>query len=197
MSLFRFEWGKFENKSKSKEMGRPFYEPCIMCRFVKQGGDIVIRADVSAFKETYLTIRNPGDKEHVEQVKTLTDALKDFKERGEKQVDGTPVTEWPMLNVAESENLRVAGIETIEQLSKMSDEELKLTMIPRELREKAVAWLEHASNEGVAAAKTAQLVERVKELEDALKERDATVKRLEAALDTLKQPEQKQAKAGK
>lgn len=185
MSYFRFEHGKYENKAKSDKMGRPFYEPCVMCRFVKQGGDIVLRADTSAFKETYMTIRNPGDRDHVTQVNTLKAAFEEFKRQGEKKVEGTPVSEWPMLNVAEAENLRVIGVESVEQLAAMSDTELKHTMTARELREKAKHWLEHAADTGAAASNSAKIEEKNKELEAKVKEQAEEIKALKAKVDEL------------
>lgn len=158
MTAFRYEWGKSENKAKSAELGRPFYDPAIFCRFVKKDGDIVLQVN-KAFEETHLKVKFPNDPEHLRQVDLLNRALEDFKRNGSKEVSGTPIKEWPLVNAAEAENLRVVGIESVEQLADAKDEDLKSLGISKPLRKKAQEYLEHASDAGAAAERSTQLKE--------------------------------------
>lgn len=158
MTAFRYEMGKVEDKAESQKRGRPFYKPAIFCRFVKRGGDIVLPVN-KAFEETHLTVRNQGDEIHVREVRILREALEDFKKNGSSEVSGTAIKEWPLVNAAEAENLRVVGIESVEQLAEVPDTELKDMGISKTLRQKAREYLEHAANAGASANKAAALAE--------------------------------------
>lgn len=184
MTSFRYEWGKTEDPVKSKELGRPFYKPAVFCRFAKQGGDIVLPVN-KAFEETYLAVRFPHDADHVRHVQILKDAYEDFKKNGSREIAGTPVKEWPLVNAAEVENLRVVGIETVEQLAEVPDESLKEFGVSKALRQKAKEYLAHAADAGVHANKAAELVAENEQLKAENKELKAEVKTLNAQVAAL------------
>ncbi|CAB4141054.1 hypothetical protein UFOVP413_22 [uncultured Caudovirales phage] len=133
----------------------------------------------------YVEIKVPGDKLTCVD-REVTDDDKEkyfweylaFKSGQDAPVQGTPIEQWPILSVAEIEELKYYGVRTVEDLVNMSDTNLnKIGMGSLSLRERAKAWLDSA-NEGAdmqrLAMENAKLKEEIKDLRDSFREiRDA------------------------
>lgn len=68
-----------------------------------------------------------------------------FKSKNEVPLQGTPITEWPPVSKALALELKAMNIHTVESLAECSDGNLKW-MGARDLREKAIAWLQQAKD---------------------------------------------------
>lgn len=97
-----------------------------------------------------------------------------FKARVEMPVEGTPLSEWPVITRAHAEELGFMGVKTVEQLAGMADSNASQFMGGQSFKAKATAWLERAKKD-VSLAK----------LEEELAKRDAQIAALSAKLDGL------------
>ena len=97
-----------------------------------------------------------------------------WKSTGENKIEGTPLDQWPVLNIAQVKNLQSVEIHSIEQLAAVGEEKFQdIGLGARELREKAKAWIGAAEGNAAItqlAAEKAQLEEKVKVLEQQVKE---------------------------
>lgn len=70
-----------------------------------------------------------------------------FKAQQEQPVSGTPVTEWAPISKSQAMTLKSLNVHTVEALAHVSDANLQnLGMGARDLKEKAVAWLQQAKD---------------------------------------------------
>tara|TARA_R110000744_G_scaffold244685_2_gene361514 strand:- start:2691 stop:3299 length:609 start_codon:yes stop_codon:yes gene_type:complete len=142
---------------KSKEAGRPIYE------------------DVP-----YIKIMSPGNRDSVVE-RPAREADKhrfpqhwrNFQARENQEVvEGTPLSEWPAIQVSQVEELKFMHVLTLEQLVAMSDVNAQNIRGVYALKEKAQKYLDNAK-EGLASEAlaeqrdiNAELLERLKALED-------------------------------
>jgi hypothetical protein len=130
----------------------------------------------------YVSIRAPGNKDS-EIIRPARQMDKDrwpkhyaaFKSKEAMPVEGTPLSEWPALTRSQVETLRYMNVDTVEQLSDMTDVNAQGMMGASLLREKAKAFLAAA---GDAAA--------AKKIEDALSSKDAQIAELTNMVENLK-----------
>lgn len=155
MTNFRYEHDKVENKAKSRELGRPYFEDRVVCRFMKPGGDIVLPV-TDAFKASHFTPRSNAAVD-VENARTLQRVYEEFLALGENRDPGFPVREWSQVTRAEAENLIGLGLSTLEKVAAADDSLLRDMTGGRQLKEKAQAWLADAAEKGVVANKAVQL----------------------------------------
>ncbi len=127
---------------KSEQAGRPIFED-----------------------QAYITIRFPGDKtKTVERPVILEDtdrAPSDparfprhwaaFQAQESQVSEGMPITEWPPLTKSQAQELKAINIHTVEQLAHMPDSGCNW-MGARELRKKAIAWLDFAAGHSKESA---------------------------------------------
>ena len=97
-----------------------------------------------------------------------------FKARIEMPVEGTPLSEWPVITRAHAEELGFMGVKTVEHLADMADSNASQFMGGQSFKAKAKAWLERAKKD---VSHT--------QLEEELSKRDAQIAALSAKLDAL------------
>jgi hypothetical protein len=181
MTEFRFEWDKVEDVAKSKELGRRYFKDRVVCRFLKQGGDIVLTVWqdgklVPSFEQAHFKPRSM-DRMDIENAQTMKSVFEEFMKAGEQKDEGFPIREWSAVTRAEAENLIGVGISTLEKLAEADDEVLRTFTGGRELKQKAQGWLDDAKDKGIMASKYEKLQ---KELEGE-KDKVAELKRQLAA----------------
>lgn len=171
MTDFRFEWDKVEDVAKSKELGRRFFKDRVVCRFIKQGGDIVLKVWQDgnldpAFENAHFKPRSM-DSVDIENARTIRNVFEEFMRVGEQREEGFPVREWSAITRAEAENLIGLGLGTLEKLAVADDSVLRDYTGLMQLKTKAKAWLDDAKDKGIMANKYEAAV---KELEGAKEE---------------------------
>lgn len=117
------------------------------------------------FKEIpFIRIQHPGDRNNVLEV-AVTDHYKEkfarewreFESRGQNEVVGMPLSQWPQITKSQVKEAEYFGIRTVEQLAAVNDGAIqKIGMGWRELRNKAQAYLDIAAG---TADQTAQAAE--------------------------------------
>jgi len=134
--LVKFEYRPKENKTESKLQGRPIFMDVL-----------------------YIDIRTPGSKDHVcrpakdRDIKRFPRHHRAFMERvdgQEARIEGTLLTEWPLVTRAMCEELAYFNVKTVEQLVGMSDAHSGQFMGINNLKRKAQAWLETAKEQNAA-----------------------------------------------
>jgi len=141
----------------------------------------------------YIDIRAPGSPDNVNRPATLRDKERfprhysAFKNRtdGDELMDGTPLSEWPLVNRSQVEEFAFANIKTVEQLAATSDVNGQQFMNFPSMKQKAADWLEVA-NKGIKAA----------DLQKELASRDEDIAELKeqvAALIETSKPRKKKA----
>lgn len=133
----------------------------------------------------YINIRAPGSSDNV--IRPATQRDKDrfprhysaFQNRvnDEEYVEGTLLSEWPVCNRSQVEELAFFGVKTVEQLANTSDANGQAFMGFNGLKRKAKEWLE-------AAAQGVQLSEMRQELA----KRDELIAEMSAKLDAMAKP---------
>jgi len=97
-----------------------------------------------------------------------------FKQRIEMPLEGTPLTEWPVISRAFAEELSFMGVKTVEQLANMADGNASQMMGGQSFKAKAVAWLERAKKDVT-----------LDQMEVELAKRDTLLAEMQAQLDKL------------
>lgn len=130
-----FEMEAMQDEEKTAQEGRPIF-----------------------FDIPFITIRIAGDKTSVVKRPVKPEDKERFArhwERFERQehtaLEGTPIEQWPLVTKAQALELKAMNIMSVEMLAGVSDANLKWPMA-RDLREKAIKWLESAK-EGAVASK--------------------------------------------
>ena len=135
------------------------------------------------FKEIeYVDIRVPGQKNFIcrpakpDDIARFPKHYDAFKSRtsDDELLEGTPLSEWPLITRSQVEELTFANVKTVEQLVSMPDSNASQFMGINLMKEKAKQWLELAS-EGKAKS----------DLADELKKRDDEIEELKAAVKAL------------
>lgn len=139
----------------------------------------------------YINIRAPGSSDNV--IRPATQRDKDrfprhysaFQNRvnDEEYVEGTLLSEWPVCNRSQVEELAFFGVKTVEQLANTSDANGQAFMGFNGLKRKANEWLE-------AAAQGVQLSEMLQELA----KRDELIAEMSAKLDAMAKPKPRKKK---
>jgi hypothetical protein len=140
------------------------------------------------FKEVeYIHIQAPGSRNAVARPARPGDKerfprhYEAFKRRIEMPMEGTPLTEWPLMSRSLVEELAYLGIKTVEQLANVSDTHISGKMGFANFKRQAQEWLEYAD----ADAPSTKLVGQVEALEAQLAARDQTIEQLSRRLDEL------------
>lgn len=167
VNMVRFEYATEKNESVSAQRGRPMHDKIIKATVVS-GGSKKSEAVLILERERAL----PSDEAPkstkvyesvIEGLLGLRDALERFKkDQAPAQGSGTPLEEWPTLDVQQRADLRAMNIHYVEQLADASDGALvNLGMGARALKQKAQAFL--------AAARGQAPIDRLVEENDELK----------------------------
>lgn len=127
----RFHTQNVELTFKSTQEGRPCFEE-------REFVEIIIPGNRGS------TVVEPVNAEHKGRWPVEYEA---FKQGREAPREGTPLTEWPVVNRARVEELAYFHIKTVEELAGVNDNQLQnLGMGARELREAAKKFLEVAKH---------------------------------------------------
>ncbi|QIG75008.1 hypothetical protein EVC14_010 [Rhizobium phage RHph_I3_18] len=150
--IVTFESHPVLNESKSKELGRPYFDDMEVCR-IRMAGDRLQLPVFPAWAEA------PGGIEDPETGLTRPGTYKEkyaaqykaFK-AGERQTkNGTPLEALPFLTPAKVKELKAVHVYTAEALADLDGANLKtLGQGGREWKEKAKAYLENASDSAYA-----------------------------------------------
>lgn len=150
--LVKFEVRPKEDKTASREQGRPIFK------------------DVE-----YVDIRTPGSRNgHICRPATLADKQRfsrqydAFKRRVEAPVEGTPLAEWTVITRSRVEELQYFNLKTVEQLANMRDSDAGRIMGGLGLKQQAKEWLEQNDAEAVkrVVSENAELKAEVAELKE-------------------------------
>lgn len=132
----------------------------------------------------YIDIRIPGSSDNVVRPATPMDKERfprhyaAFRNRTSQEgVEGTLLSEWPMINRSQAEELAFFGVKTVEQLASMSDangQQMRMGFMG--LKRKAQEWLDKSSSTETLLGKIEardrkieELTERLERLETASK----------------------------
>ena len=77
-------------------------------------------------------------------------------------MEGTPINEWPRLNMAQVHELKAVNIFTIEQLAELSDNAAQASMGLATLKKHAEVYLAKSKDDGVVF----EALDKVEKLED-------------------------------
>jgi hypothetical protein len=145
--IVTFENHPVLNESKSKELGRPFFDDMEVCR-IRMSGDRLQSPVFPAWSEAPGGIEDPDTgltrpSTYAEKYATQYKAFK----AGEQQVkEGTPLEALPFLTLAKVKELKAVHVYTAEGLADLDGANLKtLGQGGREWKEKAKAYLENAA----------------------------------------------------
>jgi len=118
-----------------------------------------------------------------------------FKRGQEAPVEGTPLQEWALLRPAQVSELLAMRFRSVEDVAGMPDTAVqKIGMGGRELKKKAQAWLDSASNGAVSQKLVAENERQASEigmLKEQLQAMNATIDELKASLEDKPKPKRK------
>ena len=148
-----FRWEAKQNSAKSKVEGRPIFD-----------------------QVPFVTIMSPGDNKNVVDAKVDDDHKSRwpqqwaaFEKGNEQPLNGTPISEWPALNMAQVAELKALNIFSIEQLANLDDrgtQEMTGLVI---LKQQAQAHLDVGKDDGViyeALDKVDKLTEEIEAMRE-------------------------------
>lgn len=90
--------------------------------------------------------------------------------RQDRHIDGTPLKNWPLISALRIAEFEAMGIFSVENLSQVSDTNVSKLADGRVWREKAVAWLQSAKDNGAAAKLGAENERLRSDMEDMRKQ---------------------------
>lgn len=154
----KFEDKPVQDKQASEDAGRPIFKeiPHISIRAAGSQSFVCRRAsiaDMRRFPRHYAA----------------------FKQQRELPVEGTLLSEWPLISRTMAKELEALDVKTVEQLVGMSDQSSQNFMGINELKRKATLFLEHAAGEAPML-----------KLHEKLEQRDITIKAQQGMIDELK-----------
>jgi len=84
--------------------------------------------------------------------------FKSWEAKGETPIDGIPIIEWTMISEMHKKKCLDIGINTVQRLAEATEEALaNIGMGARDIKKKAIAYLDSSNDIGAAAAKIAAL----------------------------------------
>ena len=106
-----------------------------------------------------------------------------WKGKRKAPITGTPIEEWPQVNKAQVKSILDANFRTIEDFAKANDEGLGLVgMGARELKRKAIAYLQSAKKHGAVSEKVTSLESQVEAINTEKEAMAARIAELEQQL---------------
>lgn len=155
-------WVKFEkravqNSFRSEQEGRPCFDDVVFVSIIAPG-DQNNKVDRPAHE---------GDKQRFPR------QWANFERGDSEKIDGMPIEEWAAITRSQAEELKYAGVRTVEQLCAASDGQMQKIMGGVSLRERAKAFLADAKKGAEAqriAAENQELRDRISMLEAQIKQ---------------------------
>ena len=131
------------------------------------------KSDVPIYKTvTYIKKKIPNSRDVYDQPFKSTDAakypelLKHFESGETMTLDGTPIEQWPALDVSQVETLRAAGVPTVQALAALPESGMhRLPAGYIKLKQKAEKWLNQGKENDDLRAQNAELLKRIEALE--------------------------------
>lgn len=154
-SALRFYWGPEKNEARSLEFGRPVFDKVLYLEVISPGQSQ--SSPVLWLRREYDPDTKLPPQENAGIIERYPAEYAAFMAGDDnRDMTGTPVEQWPAIDVAMAETLRGSRIYTVEALAALPDEKLRLLgMGGRELRARAQAYLDKASgnagNEAMAS----------------------------------------------
>lgn len=152
-----FFWKGVPNEAKARELGYPYED-----------------------QELYVRIKSRDNLDVVEK-KATEDLFKQYPEqyqtfrRLEKKVDGLALSSWPALNAVQVNNLKFAGIKTVEQLRDADPERLqKMGGEWMALQAQAISYFE-AAKDGAFLVKQTKIIRELEAEREVFKNQIATM----------------------
>ena len=164
----------------------------LLVRFFKdstQDFDRTEKEGRPCFKEVdFIQISQPGNlSSEVIRPATMRDKARfprhyaAYEQRNDEEYsEGTPLTEWPMINKAMVEELRYFKVRTVEQLAGMTDSSVQSAAGFSSLRQKAADWLEQAADSGHAVARISDLEQKMEDLMETIEAQKERIQELES-----------------
>jgi hypothetical protein len=158
---------------RASEAGPAVYDRAVFLRVVAPG-----QKNGSPIYEAFRYIAKPDGSE-VEKVdqsvyKRFREVCDQWKAKAEPSQSGTPLEQWPLMDVAMVRMFKDANVYTVQQLAGLSDAGLdNVRGRGREWKAKAQAWLEQAREAGAdveARATIAKQQQQIDELKAMLQE---------------------------
>jgi hypothetical protein len=184
------QWVTRPNKNLSIKEGRPIFDKCIQLAIISPGAPkqkfstIVKRVDANG--NTRLDLK------YFQQFRTQIELFEKNEEGG--NLSGTPLSEWPLIDMAQAETLKALRIFTVEQLSSIEGVALQaLGMGAQTLKAKAKAWLEQAQG----GAPIARLTDENDKLQKTVERQNKTISDMAARLEALEARSETPAAPGK
>ena len=155
---------KEEDRTASEEAGHIIYRMIDRIKVIPQGGkhEFIGKAvDWIANKEQDAKNKRVSN-QYVRELKLM---YAEWKEGNEIPLKGTPIKGWPVLTEAMQLNVINANIRTVEDLAQATEEGLtNIGMGARDLKRKALAWIESSEDKGKVAMRVASLEQENDEL---------------------------------
>lgn len=165
--VYKFAKRSVQNQEESAQKGHPVFDD-------KDYIQILVPGDANSKVDREI---RAADLQNPEIAK-----LYEHWKRGlEAPLTGTPLEQWPVVNAAQVDTLRVVNIRTVEQLAEVSDQNVThLGMGYDTLRKQAANWL--------AAAKDASHLTKMQAQHDELQAQyEATRRQLDEVMAELRQ----------
>lgn len=184
------------NKAWSEQNGRPIYERVIVVTIAAKGSK-----NSSASHELLVIPPNDGEmiggkkverkvRENIMARPGIKEAFEAWEKKQEIASVGTPLETWPPLNKAQVMQLKHVNVFTVEDLAGLPDSALPNTNLglhAREIRAKAQAYLESATD-NAAVEKLAARLERLEQADKAKDDRIVELERENAKLKAKATP---------
>jgi len=135
----------------------------------------------------YVDIRIPGSRDAICRPANAHDKIRfqrhyeAFKKRIEAPIEGTPLTEWPVITRALAEELSFINVKTVEALATVADSAATGFRGLQMFKRKAQDWLALAESD----APLEQLNAKLEESERTIAAQDATIKDLVARMNAM------------
>lgn len=186
----RFTVETAEDRNASLAAGRYIARDVDMVNITPAGSkDVVIRnaeewlADIQFRARKNPPEYNPTWAEH------FASSYRAFKEGNELPALGTPVRTWPVASPAQVKNLISARLMTVEDLAVANESALNMIgMGARDLKNKAIAWLEQSKGAGVVVQEVADLKAKVDAMQAQIDEQNEVIAEQDAKLRQTKDP---------
>jgi hypothetical protein len=138
----KFFYSYNENREKSMREGRPIFDEIPSISIQWPGMDETVRRiepqDISEYPELYAR----------------------FKAGSEPVLEGTPITEWPMMTGSAMRELQYLGFKTVEQLAAATDESKRKLGPLSKFCKLAQDWIDAAKSDQNEVVKLRQLLDR-------------------------------------
>jgi hypothetical protein len=180
--IVRFSRAAQFDAKQTEKNGRSTYIDVDMVKVTSPDGGVTLEKNV---KQWFAEIEKKP--EYMQWTPYFKQMYRDWQEAHDvASVEGTHLSNWPLLSPAQVENLLNAGVKTIEEASKMPDE-LAASLAAHYIRSKARYWLNAAEDIGAVSAKAASLEAENETLHADVLEKSKKIAELKAEVERLTQ----------